>query len=307
MIKVKHDSQYLSYTLDDNAKFFPTGYRVLKKQKDKGFIKCSKINYNGHIKLLYPVGDNVTVFSTAENWTTREVFEWLLRILKMIMEVQDSGFLRVEDIDIDLSSIFIDEEKKQVRIVVLPLISEAGFVQQWHTTFAKSLITLVGMSRIRDDLVSAQIKQTIWDNATSLDLMHKKLKVLASNMQIEADTGSLKKDIDPEITEVDLPKGELHLKTRTSQKSIDIAINKEVFILGKNPKLSDYAVNLSPTISRQHCQIIRENGAYYIEDLNSLNHTYVNGEMLSAGQRVLIKKGTHIRLAEIDFSVEFRS
>ena len=68
MIKTKHDNQYLSYILEDNSRFSPTIYRVLKKQKDRGFIPCSQILFNGHIKLLYPIGDYVPVSKAAENW-----------------------------------------------------------------------------------------------------------------------------------------------------------------------------------------------------------------------------------------------
>lgn len=298
MIRIKQDKQYLSYILEDNSKFFPTGYRVMKKQKEKGIISCSKVIFNGQIKLLYPVGERESIFSASEYWELKEVYAWMLRLIKVVMEVQENGFLRVEDIDVNLSRIFIDEENKQVYLVVLPLTSDAEFIPNWNKEFEKALISMIGLARVRNDMALTQTKQLIQDNSSSLEILYRKLKMMAVDMALEPDTSNLKKD-------EELPGGILHLKTRTSQKKIDIVINKEVFVLGKHPKMSDFAIDITPTISRQHCQIIKENGGYYIEDLNSKNYTYVDGEKLSAGQRVLIKKDTMIRLAEVEFCVEF--
>lgn len=300
MIRVKQDKQYLSYILEDNANFFPTGYRVLKKQKDKGIMVCSKVNYNGQIKLLYSVVDKESIFSASEYWDLKAVFDWILRFVKTVMEVQENGFLRVEDIDVNLSRVFLNEEKKQVYLVVLPLTSDTEYIPNWHREFERSLIEMIDLARVRDNSAVAKIKEIVKENSTTLEFLYRKLKHLGGELNLESDTSSLKKQ-----EEVVL--GELHLVANTTQKIVDVAITREIFVLGKNPKMSDFAIDLSPTISRQHCRITQEKDGYYLEDLGSLNHTYLDGVMLVAGQKLRIKKDSVVRLAEIEFSVEFRN
>lgn len=58
-----------------------------------------------------------------------------------------------------------------------------------------------------------------------------------------------------------------------------IDIDKEVFIIGKSVK-ADYQLHGNEAISRKHVQIVQKEGHYYLIDLNSLNHTYVNGQEL---------------------------
>ena len=51
-------------------------------------------------------------------------------------------------------------------------------------------------------------------------------------------------------------------------------------------------------VSRRHALISEYEGSYYIEDLFSRNKTYVNGRTLSPGQRIELKPGDIIKLAE---------
>ena len=99
---------------------------------------------------------------------------------------------------------------------------------------------------------------------------------------------------------------DLYFVSRSPIKKVELLINKDEYILGKNPKIVDGLLDISPTISRKHCKIVKLKQKYYIEDLESANHTYVNGEIVESGKRVRIKPGDQIRLAEIEFGIEFR-
>ncbi len=53
-------------------------------------------------------------------------------------------------------------------------------------------------------------------------------------------------------------------------------------------------------ISHHHAQINENGGMYYIEDLGSANHTYVNDIRLSPGQSQSLHEGDRIRLGKIE-------
>lgn len=82
---------------------------------------------------------------------------------------------------------------------------------------------------------------------------------------------------------------------------IEIEINKEVFVIGKNADSVDGSVTFNNAISRIHCKVEYEKGKHYISDLGSANGTYVNGARIGANQRMPIRPGDKIRLANSDF------
>ncbi len=55
-------------------------------------------------------------------------------------------------------------------------------------------------------------------------------------------------------------------------------------------------------VSHRHAQIVKNNGAYYIEDLGSSNHTRVNGAKLSAGQSEPLHEGDKVRFGKIELT-----
>jgi hypothetical protein len=86
---------------------------------------------------------------------------------------------------------------------------------------------------------------------------------------------------------------------------IPIKINPVSFpyIIGKSSKSCDFCID-SAVISRVHMRITEELDDFYIEDLNSTNGTFLNGEKLSPHEPKPITAGDKITMANIDFLVE---
>ncbi len=91
---------------------------------------------------------------------------------------------------------------------------------------------------------------------------------------------------------VSQPVGHL-VRVKTGEK---IAINKPTFRIGKEKSYVDYFVGDNTAISRSHADIVMRGGNYYIIDLNSTNHTFVNETIIESGNENLIKAGDKIRL-----------
>lgn len=80
-----------------------------------------------------------------------------------------------------------------------------------------------------------------------------------------------------------------------------IPVNKPVFCLGSQVGYADYCISGNRFISRSHANIISRNGEYFVVDTNSLNHTFVNGEMIQSNMEVKLSHGTAIRLGNEEF------
>jgi pSer/pThr/pTyr-binding forkhead associated (FHA) protein len=83
-----------------------------------------------------------------------------------------------------------------------------------------------------------------------------------------------------------------------------ITIDKQLFRIGRDRSFVDYCISENTAIGRSHAHIVVRGGVYYIMDMNSKNHTYVNGEMITGSTEVEIGHETKIRLANEEF--EFR-
>ena len=80
-----------------------------------------------------------------------------------------------------------------------------------------------------------------------------------------------------------------------------IFLNKPVFRIGKERSYVDYFVTDNNTISRSHADIITRGNRHFVIDLNSKNHTYLNGEMLEPQCEVEMCEGDILKLAKEEF------
>lgn len=65
-----------------------------------------------------------------------------------------------------------------------------------------------------------------------------------------------------------------------------VELSKDEFIIGKSSE-ADYVIRDNPTISRKHVKITKKGGEYWIEDLNSANHSYLDGKQLTEPKKLL--------------------
>ena len=80
-----------------------------------------------------------------------------------------------------------------------------------------------------------------------------------------------------------------------------ISVNKPVFRLGKERSYVDYFVTNNIAVSRSHADIITRGNKYFVKDLNSKNHTYINGQELPIQMEVEINDGDSLKLGNEEF------
>ena len=88
------------------------------------------------------------------------------------------------------------------------------------------------------------------------------------------------------------------VRKKTGEK---INLNKPVFRIGKEKSYVDYFIGDNTAVSRSHANIVSRDGAFYVVDTNSTNHTFVNGEMLQSNVEVMLNHGDSVKLANEEF------
>lgn len=115
------------------------------------------------------------------------------------------------------------------------------------------------------------------------------------------ETESEKKSKIPTETLAELdgkPRGELRYAGTAKENSF--VIEEDVFLIGS----SEGAVNgvlLSGRVSRIHAKIVKEDGEFYLEDMNSTNGTFLNEEEVNYKTPVLLRARDHIRFADEEY------
>lgn len=71
--------------------------------------------------------------------------------------------------------------------------------------------------------------------------------------------------------------------------------------IGKRALMVDICIRNNPTISREHCEIHFKEGEYYLEDKESSNYTYLNGNRAQPGEELLLNDGDQIRISDEEF------
>ena len=77
-------------------------------------------------------------------------------------------------------------------------------------------------------------------------------------------------------------------------------IEGDSFLVGGRNDRADGRLHASG-VSRNHARITREEQVYYVEDLNSRNGTYVNGQLLPYKQKCQVKPGDRLRFAREEY------
>lgn len=84
-------------------------------------------------------------------------------------------------------------------------------------------------------------------------------------------------------------------------RNIVLVSSKET-IIGRNQYQADEVIYDERSVSQKHCRIYTRENRVFVEDLNSLNHTFVNGEEIK--DETEITTGSVLKIGRIEFDVQ---
>lgn len=73
-------------------------------------------------------------------------------------------------------------------------------------------------------------------------------------------------------------------------------------IVGRNADMVQIVVDYSLTVSGRHCEIYVQNNRFFIRDLNSANHTYLNGKRVNNVMEMT--SGSRVKIGEVEFDAD---
>lgn len=286
----------LAYILNDTALFLTTEYKVMHSQKDDALIKCMKMIFNDKIQLFYLTKQLRTLSSMMPVADVDSMRLLINNLILGILSIKSNGFLTCENIDIELDHIFVDPATYKVYLIYLPINKRwfdnySFFENELRSTLIKAISNLPS---IADTPQMKQLKSDLEDGRLTLEDVYSHIRLGEENpLFLREQRSSVSNSV-------------LHIIAINTIEQLDLAVDKDEYVIGKNAAIADGVVSFNKAISRQHCMIRENNGHYTITDLGSANGTFVNGQRIVPNQQHPIQNGDVVRLANSDFKVDIR-
>lgn len=291
---VKVNEKQLSFLFQEADPYFEMGYMILEQAQLSGMLPFKRMEQNGKEKLLFQISKFIPLSEMVPILGQNEIIDVLYAMIFMTQKVEENGFLKKECIWCKYEHIYYDEASKKPLFAVLPISKEFRYADgmDWNNRFldaithVASFLPPVKFNRVLN-LVS------LWrTEQMDCEAVLEAINELGSGM-----SGML---VDRTVEE---PEKKLSLVYSGREGTYQFDVSGEEFVIGKNPDVVDGAIHLSDAMSRKHCKIIKQSNRFFVQDLGSVNHTFVNGEYIPPFELMELNQSDILTLADIDLRV----
>ncbi len=309
----------VAYVLNDSRLFLLTGYKVLKSQEKNIFVRCTRLLYNGKTKLYYFTSGYKSLNHLLPSLNEDSFLIFAANLLSAVIEIKNNGFLSCENLVLSMDRIYVNPSTLTVSLIYLPLTFNTGDVTLIENQLRSRMIKLIRTTPFLMTRRMQQVCQELASSELSLENVYQELCGQKPISPLEAKSSGKEEkkqgqasgtepapELDQDAARKLKLQPEMLFQSLNAPTPICFKINKPEFIIGKLVSAVDGPLTFSNAISRIHCKIIYDQGAYYIVDLGSVNGTYVNKARLVKDSPCLLKDQDRVRLAKFDFSVQIR-
>lgn len=291
---VKVNEKQLSFLFQEADPYFEMGYMILEQAQLSGMLPFKRMEQSGKEKLLFQISKFIPLSEMVPILGQNEIIDILYAMIFMTQKVEENGFLKKECIWCKYEHIYYDEASKKPLFAVLPISKEFRYADgmDWNNRFldaithVASFLPPVKFNRVLN-LVS------LWrTEQMDCEAVLEAINELGSGM-----SGML---VDRTVEE---PEKKLSLVYSGREGTYQFDVSGEEFVIGKNPDVVDGAIQLSDAMSRKHCKIIKQSNRFFVQDLGSVNHTFVNGEYIPPFELMELNQSDILTLADIDLRV----
>lgn len=289
----------VQYVINDNSTFALTEFKVLKGQS-KNLIKCSKVLYNGKIKLIYFTSEMKSLKNIVAALDVDSFITIIANLISSVNEIKNNGFLDLSNVALTFDKIFIDVNTLSVNLIYLPINNPYRDNALQENELKSEIIKHIGTVPVFATEKMSRVTGYLSNGTLSLSQLY---SCLCSEIgggrriDIQGEQQEKKEEIKSNVQQT-------LVFSCIGEPSVRFNINTKEFVIGKSADKVDGPITFNKAISRVHCKITYQMGNYYITDLGSANGTFVNSKRIPAQHPELIKNGDTIRLANSDFVIE---
>lgn len=331
-VSIKETLTIVTYKAGRSEKIDERGIRILSTSLFRG---CFRVKRDDERKFTYtaprafPIKDYLQV-----RLADRDFYEAIVQILDVIQKIEESG-LKKSNIVMDLNHVFVNPKTKELFFLYRPVVMANR--EKKIKEYIKELLRYYRRKHAKEQPVCAEFET--WLQGAGEDLRELECYIRQNCPQAFARVGNVQggnsgfitndrvqfaqhyspqKAVSTETTMLnegddsttllgaapeDVPKTTRPIRICRVRTGETCVVLKNEFRIGK-AESNDLIIRDNTTISREHVAIRCNNGINVLVDLNSTNHTFLNGRMLIPGQEELIGGGDIMRLSDEEFRIE---
>ena len=304
MIQEKKDTTAIKYILQSEELFYDIGFRVMKNLQNDVLLPCYKAKHNGKNEFIYFTDHLVSIEDKIRSMETEKTVTMLSSLFQAICKVEENGFINVSCVDNRLDRIYVEEGTNKIKLIYLPIVYST--IQNDKSTFENEvrtrLIKILGEMTGDENARIHNLIYILMDGTLKMEELAKKIREDSRGVKktVEADNNSqLVRNEDRQNR-----KGRT-LELISVDGNVKFRINKNEFIIGKSIEMAEGVIQGNPAVSRKHCNVILRNQEYYIQDLGSVNGTFVDGIRISCQEVMQIRQGSSIMIADMQFRANY--
>ncbi len=295
---VKTKEKQISFLFQEMDPFFEIGCRILEQEHMDQMLPYKRIQQNGREKLIFQAeGDHIVrLMDEMPKFGEDRRVDLLYEMIYLNKKVEENGFLKKECIWYKYDNIYYDRDKDCIMTAVLPITGELRYADdtKWYDRFEETVEHIV--SGVLDEKAAYAIKVVRMLRAGKMSLE-----------EALGETGRICRKASGK-TGVDAHSGQSAvLKLLYSGKGgrYEFLVSNDDFLIGRNEEQADGVIPLalSRAVSRKHCLITRMNQKYFVQDLESINHTLVNGIMVPPYELMELENNDILSVGDIEFRV----
>lgn len=284
----------LIFTFDNADAYFEMGYLILEQERYVHMMDYVRNEYRGIERYIVDTQNYIPLEQALVYFTEQDIIDLLYTMIYMIQKVEENGLLRKECLWYHFEHIYYDEQAKRPKFIVFPVCGEVqyGDTGNWKQRFERTVHQMIPKLSEKKRNAVLNLMTHVIDESMSYETVMEQLNALGSGM-----SEALVEKIPPVMDT------KLILLYCGKEEKIQFEIEDDEFLIGKNPTAVDGVLQISKVVSRVHCKIMKKNRKFFVQDMNSVNHTFVNGEYIPAYEVMELCDGDILTLADVDLRV----
>lgn len=297
---VRTKDKQISFMFQETDPFFEIGCRVLEQEQPEQMLPYQRRQQDGREKIIFRAADENTVLlrEALGELAEDDIIDLLYEMVYLTKKVEENGLLKKECIWYKYDNIYYDLDNRRIMTAILPIAGEfrcadgTGWYDRFEETMQKAASYLPEKTAERVRELASMLKAGTLDRDEALE----ELDRLGGR---EAERLS-----DNPVSGEDVS---LNLLYSGRGGRLEFTVTDDDFVIGRNTGAADgiIAGEVSGAVSREHCLITRLNNKYFVQDLNSVNHTLVNGIMIPPYELMELQDNDILSVADIEFRITY--
>lgn len=301
-MKIDRYRDHTAISFDDSDAVHRLALKKLINIDHDAIIPASVFYKNGNIRLLYAVDGLRSLSLLNGQLRADKILDLLHDFGRVLKFIEDDAFISREMIDLSMDNIYYDPEDGRLKVCIIPVMNpdqEAGAFA-WNNKLFEMLIEV--FKRLTDHQPS-EAEIPLYDELNEL-YKARESETSVKYICLEKILEELGRESQGSSTSQAYISDDQLIEIRYKGKFgvFSFYAMKDNFVIGKEDGC-DGCIKSNSAISRRHCAIERLDGHLYVSDFGSLNHTYVNGQILTADEKVELHDHDILRLADMEFEI----